>query len=184
MHGEMLDVAVVGATGIVGQQFVAALHEHPWFRISCLAASEKSAGKTYRDALRDPNTNALRWFCSEDAPDSVLSMTMRDASTLDLSEVDIVFAALESDQAKEFEPAYARIRPVISTTSAFRYESDVPILLPGVNLEHARLLNSQRKNRRWKGFIAPIPNCTTTGLVVSLKPIQDDFGIALSLIHI
>ena len=177
VQGEMLDVAVVGATGIVGQQFIAALHEHPWFRISCLAASEKSAGKTYQDALRDPNTNALRWFCSEEAPDSVLSMTMRDASTLDLSEVDIVFAALESDKAKKLEPAYARIRPVISTASAFRYESDVPILVPGVNLEHARLVDTQRKNRRWKGFIAPIPNCTTTGLVVSLKPIQDDFGI-------
>lgn len=166
MQGEMLDVAVVGATGIVGQQFIAALHGHPWFRISCLAASEKSAGKTYQDALRDPNTNALRWFCREEAPDSVLGMTMRDASTLDLSDVDIVFAALESDQAKKLEPAYASIRPVISTASAFRYESDVPIIVPGVNLGHARLVEAQRKNRHWKAFIAPIPNCTTTGLVV------------------
>ncbi len=173
----ILDVAIVGATGIVGQQFVVALQEHPWFRISSLAASEKSAGKTYEAALKDPNTNALRWFCSEDAKGSVLGMTVHEASTLDLSEVDIVFTALDSDHAKTVEPAYARTRPVVSTASAFRYEDDVPVLVPGVNFEHARLVHTQRKNRGWNGFITPIPNCTTTGLVVSLKPIHEDFGI-------
>lgn len=177
MRDAILDVAIVGATGIVGQQFILALQEHPWFRISSLAASEKSAGKTYEAALKDPNTNALRWFCSEDAKDSVLGMTVHEASTLDLSEVDIVFTALDSDHAKILEPAYARTRPVVSTASAFRYEDDVPVLVPGVNLEHARLVPTQKKNRGWSGFITPIPNCTTTGLVISLKPIQDNFGI-------
>lgn len=173
----MLEVAVVGATGIVGQQFILALDQHPWFRISCLAASEKSAGKTYEEALRDLTTGSLRWFCHESAPDSVLRMTMQDASALELSELDIVFTALESDHAKKLEPVYARTKPVISTASAFRYETDVPILVPGVNLDQVELINVQRKNRHWNGFITPIPNCTTTGLVVSLKPIQDDFGI-------
>ncbi len=173
----MLDVAVVGATGVVGQQFIVALQQHPWFRISSLAASEKSAGKTYEDALKDPDTKALRWFCCESIPDSVLGMTMQDVSTLDLSGVDIVFTALDSDHAKRLEPTYARIRPVVSAASAFRYESDVPILVPGVNLDHARLIQTQRKNRQWNGFITPIPNCTTTGLVISLKPILEDFGI-------
>lgn len=173
----MYDAAIVGATGIVGQQFVAALDRHPWFRISCLAASEKSAGKTYEEALREPSTNALRWFCSEDAPDSVLDMTVGDASELDPSELDIVFTALESDHAKRLEPSYAKTKPVISTASAFRYENDIPILVPGVNLEHAKLIHSQRKSRKWNGFIIPIPNCTTMGLVVTLKPIRDDFGI-------
>jgi len=177
MKGAKLDVAVVGSTGIVGQQFLVALDEHPWFRITSLAASEKSAGKTYEEALRDPNTNALRWFCSEDAPDSVLSMTVGDASALDLSEIDIVFTALESEHARKLEPLYARTTPVISTASAFRYEDDVPILVPGVNFDHARLIESQRRKRQWNGFITPIPNCTATGLVVSLKPIHDDFGI-------
>jgi len=172
-----LDAAVVGATGIVGQQFIVALRNHPWFRITCLAASEKSAGKTYEDALRDPSTKALRWFCSEVPPDSVLDMTVQDASTLDVSEVDIVFTALESDHAKKLEPAYAKLKPVISTASAFRYESDVPILVPGVNFDHAKLIHTQRKNRQWNGFVTPIPNCTTTGLVVSLRPILNDFGI-------
>jgi len=172
-----LQVAIVGATGIVGQQFVVALQNHPWFRIASLAASEKSAGKTYEYALRDTGTKALRWFCAEIPPDYALDMTVQDASTLDVSEVDIVFTALESDQAKKLEPAYARLKPVISTASAFRYESDVPILVPGVNFDHAEVIHAQRKNREWNGFVAPIPNCTTTGLVVSLKPILDDFGI-------
>jgi len=177
MKGSMLNVAIVGATGIVGQQFVAALEQHPWFRISCLAASEKSAGKTYEQALRDPDTGALRWYCSEEISDSVLPMTMQDASALDLREVDLVFTALDSGIARRLEPRYARTKPVISTASAFRYDSDVPILVPGVNFEHAQLIHRQRKKRRWNGFITPIPNCTTTGLVVSLKPIHSDFGI-------
>ena len=177
MNKPMLDVAIVGATGIVGQQFVAALDKHPWFRISCLAASERSAGKTYEEALRDPGTGALRWYCSEESPDSILRMPMQDASTLDLSDVDVVFTALDSDIARTLEPRYAKTKPVVSTASAFRYEDDVPILVPGINLEHAQLIHTQRKKRQWNGFIAPIPNCTTMGLVVSLKPIDSDFGI-------
>ena len=177
MRGPMLNAAIVGATGIVGQQFVVALDKHPWFRISCLAASEKSAGKTYEDALKDPDTGALRWYCNEASPDPVLHMTMQDSSALDLSEVDLVFTALDSSIARRLEPDFARTTPVISTASAFRYDPDVPILVPGVNLEHAQLIQTQRKRRQWKGFVTPIPNCTTTGLVVSLKPIQSDFGI-------
>lgn len=177
MKNPTLNVAIVGATGIVGQQFVAALDRHPWFRISSLAASEKSAGKTYEQALRDPDTKALRWYCSENCPDSVLQMTTQNASDLDLSEVDVVFTALDSSIARTLEPAYARTKPVVSTASAFRYDDDVPILVPGVNLEHAQLIHAQMKKRQWNGFITPIPNCTTMGLVVSLKPIHSDFGI-------
>ena len=99
MNNSTLDAAMVGATGIVGQQFVAAMDQHPWFRISSLAASEKSAGKTYERARRDPDTKALRWYWSEDCPESVFHMTMQDASALDLSEVDIVFTALDSSIA-------------------------------------------------------------------------------------
>ena len=171
------DAAVVGATGIVGQQFIVALRNHPWFRITCLAASEKSAGKTYEDALRDPGSKALRWFCSEAPPEAALEMTVQDASALNVSDVDVVFTALEADHAKKLEPTYAKHKPVISTASAFRYESDVPILVPGVNFAHAKLIHTQKRRRQWNGFVTPIPNCTTTGLVVSLKPIQDDFGI-------
>jgi aspartate-semialdehyde dehydrogenase len=90
---------------------------------------------------------------------------------------DLIFTALESDDAKIIEPKFAKTTPVISTAAAFRYESDVPILIPGINDNHAELLNIQRKNRSWKGFIAPLPNCTTTGMAITLKPILDRFGI-------
>jgi aspartate-semialdehyde dehydrogenase len=126
MNGSMLDVAIVGATGIVGQQFVAALDQHPWFRISCLAASEKSAGKTYEEALRDPDTGALRWYCSENRPDSVLHMTMQDASALDLSEVDIVFTALDSGIARTLDPDMQEP----SRLSALRPRFDTMLMSP------------------------------------------------------
>jgi len=173
----MLKTLVIGATGVVGQQFMVALDRHPWFEVAALAASKRSAGKTYLEALKDEKTGALRWFCEEAPPASSLEMTVEDAAEVKFSDVDIIFSAIESEQAKELEPLMARSRPVISTASAFRYENDVPVLVPGVNLEHASIINVQRKNRGWNGFITPIPNCTTTGLVVSLKPIHDSFGL-------
>jgi aspartate-semialdehyde dehydrogenase len=91
----------------------------------------------------------------------------------------MIFTALESEDAKVIEPQLAKSVPVISTAAAFRYEEDVPILIPGINDEHAELLNIQRKNRGWKGFIAPLPNCTTTGLVITLKPIMKEYGLEM-----
>lgn len=170
-------VAVVGATGVAGQQFVAALQDHPWFRITTLAASERSANKSYGEALRAPN-GAVRWYCDEAPSPNVLSLPVVDAAALDPSSVDIVFTAIESDAAREVEPRLAQHVPVFSTASAFRYEADVPIAVPGVNLEHLDLVETQRRERGWKGFIVPLPNCTTMGMVVTLKPLLDAFGIA------
>lgn len=170
------DVAVVGATGVAGQQFVEALRGHPWFRITAVAASARSAGRSYRDALREPN-GASRWYCEGDPDESVLDLTVQDAADLDPESVDVVFTAIESDAARELEPRLALHRPVFSTASAYRYEPDVPILVPGVNLEHLEILETQRKNRGWKGFVAPLPNCTTVGLVVTLKPLAEAFGL-------
>lgn len=170
-------VAVVGATGVAGQQFVAALQDHPWFRITTLAASERSANKSYAEALRAPN-GAVRWYCDEAPSPNVLSLPVVDAAALDPSSVDIVFTAIESDAAREVEPRLAQHVPVFSTASAFRYEADVPIAVPGVNLEHLDLVETQRRERGWKGFIVPLPNCTTMGMVVTLKPLLDAFGIA------
>src|SRR5260370_1296690 len=96
---------------------------------------------------------------------------------LNLAGSDIVFAAVESDAARVLEPQYARTTPVLSTASAFRYEADVPILVPGVNPAHAGLIEHQRRARGWTGFIVPLPNCTTMGLVVTLRPLLDRFGI-------
>ena len=169
-------VAIVGATGIAGQQFVAALDDHPWYEIGAVAASARSAGKRYGDALRDAS-GALRWWCAEPPPPALLDMPVQEGARLDLTDIDIVFSAIESEPAKELEPLWAAERPVISTASAFRYEDDVPLLIPGVNLPHAPLIATQRSRRGWRGFVAPIPNCTTTGLAIALKPLHDRFGI-------
>jgi len=169
-------VAVIGATGIAGQQFIAALPNHPDFELAALAASSRSAGKSYLDALREPS-GAIGWWCDEALDSEVARMPVVNADQFDASSVDIVFTALESDAAKELEPKYAVTTPVVSTASAFRYYDDVPIFIPGVNNEHVALIERQQKERGWKGFVTPIPNCTTTGLAITLKPIFDHFGI-------
>jgi aspartate-semialdehyde dehydrogenase len=173
----MIRAAVVGATGIVGQQFLVALKGHPWIEVKALAASERSAGQSYRKAITDPATGAVRWFCDEPPVEDVMDMPVVNATELSTKDIDLVFSAIESGPAKTLEPQYAAEVPVISTASAFRYEDDVPILIPGVNPSHARLLAIQRKRRGWKGFVTPNPNCTTIGLAVTLKPIYDAFGL-------
>lgn len=172
-----LRVAIVGATGIAGQQFVDALRDHPRFEIAVLAASERSAGRSYGEALRDVKTGALRWWCAGAPPAATLDLPVVAGARLDAEEVDLVFSAIESDVARELEPKWAAARPVVSTASAYRYEEDVPLLIPGVNLDHAPLLHAQRKRRGWRGFVVPIPNCTTTGLAIALKPLHVRVGV-------
>jgi len=169
-------VAVIGATGIAGQQFLAALPNHPDFEVVALAASSRSAGKSYLDALREPS-GAIGWWCDEPLHDEYAKMPVVNAEEFDAKSVDIVFTAVESDAAKVLEPKYAVTTPVISTASAFRYYDDVPIFIPGVNNAHSALIKKQQRERGWKGFVTPIPNCTTTGLAVTLKPIFDAFGV-------
>jgi len=168
--------AVVGATGVAGQQFLACLAGHPQFEVVRLAASERSAGKKYIDAITDPS-GSVKWFCNEPFPEEFGSMVVEDAGRMDVGGLDVVFTAVESDAAKTLEPQYAKHVPVVSTASAFRYEKDVPIFIPAVNMEHAKLIDVQKRNRGWKGFITPVPNCTTTGLAMSLAPIHRKFGV-------
>lgn len=170
-------VAVVGATGIAGQQCLVALDRHPWFEVVTLAASERSAGKPYASAIRDPKTGARRWWCNEEPPAAMLQLPVQAADQLNLAGIDVVFSAVESDAARVLEPLYAKTTAVLSTASAFRYEDDVPILVPGVNFAHAAQIDLQRRRRGWRGFIAPLPNCTTMGLVITLKPLLDRFGL-------
>ena len=169
-------VAVVGATGIAGQQFLAALPDHPSFEVVALAASPRTAGKSYLDAIRN-ESGMIGWWCDEPLSPAYAAMRVQNAAEFDASQVDIVFTATESDAAKELEPLYAKTTPVISTASAFRAFEDTPLIIPGVNSDHAKLLRRQQKERNWKGFVAPIPNCTVTGLAVTLRPILDNFGI-------
>jgi aspartate-semialdehyde dehydrogenase len=175
----MIKAAVVGATGIVGQQFIVALHKHPWIKVVALAASERSAGKIYKESISDPKTGAFRWYCDELCDPEILKLPVQNAQEMDISNIDLIFSAIESDQALILEPKFAAHKPVISTASAFRYEKDVPIIIPGVNNQQIALLRQQQKARGWKGFITPNPNCTTTGMVITLKPIFDTFGIKM-----
>ena len=123
-------VAVVGATGIAGQQFLVALDRHPWFEVAIVAASERSAGKPYGAAIRDAKSGARRWWCLEEPPASVLDLPVENGDGLNLAGIDIVFSAVESDAARVLEPQYAKTTAVLSTASAFRYEDDVPIMVP------------------------------------------------------
>ncbi|MGA9152933.1 MAG: aspartate-semialdehyde dehydrogenase [Candidatus Nitrosopolaris sp.] len=175
----MLKAALIGATGVVGQQFVLALNKHPWFELTEIVSSERSAGKKYVDALREPNSGILRWQNRETIPEYIRDVIVSRVEDIRPEKFDMIFTALESEDAKAIEPQFAKSVPVISTAAAFRYEEDVPILIPGINDEHAELLNIQRKNRGWKGFIAPLPNCTTTGLVITLKPIMEKYGLEM-----
>jgi len=168
-------VAIIGVTGSVGQEFVQSLNNHPWFQVTQIAASSRSAGKKYLDAIRDPS-GIIAWDVEGEIPEYIKEMTVKTIDELDVSQLDLAFSAVESEAARDIETKIAADIPVISTSSAHRYEDDVPILIPGINDEQAELLEIQKKNRNWKGWIAPLPNCTTTGLAITLKPLLEKYG--------
>ena len=174
-------VAVIGATGVAGQQFLVSLEGHPWFELVALAASSRSAGRPYLDAITS-ETGQQRWACEEALPAAFAGMPIQAADDFDPASVDLVFTAVESGAARVLEERYAPHVPVVSTSSAFRYEDDVPIIVPGVNHEHAALVKRQQRERGWKGFVVPIPNCTTTGLVVALAPIARRYGLEAAIV--
>jgi aspartate-semialdehyde dehydrogenase len=174
--GSRIRVAVLGATGVAGQQFLASLPGHPLFEVVRLGASERSAGKKYGDAIRDAS-GKVSWFARDPLDDAYARLPVEDAAHMTPDGVDLVFTAVESDAAKQLEPRFAEKVPVVSTASAFRYEPDVPVFLPAVNLDHVKLIDAQRRRRGWKGFITPGPNCTTTGMAITLKPLDDAFGV-------
>jgi len=169
-------VAIIGVTGSVGQEFVQSLENHPWFEVTQIAASERSAGKDYLDAIKDAS-GIVAWDVGGEIPEYIKSMTVKKVDDLDVSQLDLVFSAVESVAARDIETKMAADLPVISTSSAYRYEEDVPILIPGINDDQAELLETQKKNRNWKGWVAPLPNCTTTGLAITLKPLLDKYGV-------
>ncbi|MBI5835093.1 MAG: aspartate-semialdehyde dehydrogenase [Armatimonadetes bacterium] len=171
-----LKAAVVGATGLAGQQFLTALADHPLFDVTVLAASARTAGKKYKDAIKAAS-GAVQWFCTEPLAEQFAEMTVQLADDVPPTSVDVVFTALESDAAAVIEPRFAEYVPVLSTASAFRYEDDVPVLIPGVNAHQLPLLRAQQARRGWKGFVAPNPNCTTVGLAMTLAPLHERFGV-------
>ncbi len=178
-----IKAAVVGATGIAGQKVLAALDNHPNFEIAALAASERSAGKRYGEAITDPSSGIRRWYVpGYEPPAEALALTVQDAKSLDLNGIGLVFAAVESEAARELEPIYAAKVPTVSTARSHRTEPDVPLVIPGVNMDHLAIVHEQRRRRGWKGYIATTPNCTAIGLAVTLKALDAAFGVEAALV--
>jgi aspartate-semialdehyde dehydrogenase len=171
-----LRVVVVGATGLAGQQFVQALKDHPSLEITGLAASPRNAGKSYAEALAGPS-GMTGWLIPEPLPTDIAKMKVASGAEVNPQQFDLAFSAVEADVARELEPRLAKEIPVFSTASAFRYEEDVPLLIPPVNSAHGPLVKEQQRRRGLKGYIAPIPNCTTTGLAITLAPLDVAFGV-------
>jgi aspartate-semialdehyde dehydrogenase len=163
-------VAVLGATGIMGQTFVRLLANHPWFQVETVAASDRSVGMPYAEAISSTTAN-------------VVDSRVRDLPVVEprpkfIDGSDIVFSALPADVAGPVEEEFARAGiPVFSNASSHRMDPKVPLLNPEVNSDHISMINEQKRQKKRDGFIVANPNCTTVILTLSLKPIQDNFGL-------
>jgi aspartate-semialdehyde dehydrogenase len=161
-------IGILGATGVIGQRFIQLLENHPWFEIAWLAASDKSSGKTYGEAAR--------WKLETPLPTRIAEMIVSPASPEGAPAV--IFAALDTDIARELEPKFAAAGcAVISNSSAFRMQSDVPLVIPEVNPDHLQLLETQTWRKQSGGYIVTNPNCSAIGLVLALKPLAERFGL-------
>ena len=171
-------VGIIGATGMVGQRFVTLLADHPWYDIEVLAASPRSAGKTYEEALGG------RWVMKAELPENLKSKVILDA-TSDIEKiagfVDFVFCAVDmkKDEIKALEEAYAKAEcPVVSNNSAHRFTDDVPMIIPEINNNHLEIIESQKKRLgTTRGFIAVKSNCSLQSYVPALYPLDEKFGV-------
>ena len=172
-------VGIVGGTGMVGQRYVCLIAAHPWFELTAIAASPRSAGKPYEQAV------AGRWAMNEPIPECAKNMPVLDASA-DIekitSMVDFIFSAVDmkKDEIIALEEAYAKHEcPVVSNNSANRWTPDVPMVIPEINADHIRVIDSQRKRLGTKhGFIAAKSNCSIQSYVPALHPLREEFGIS------
>lgn len=167
MQSKRIDVGILGATGMVGQQFITQLTGHPWFRAVWLGASERSEGKRY--------AQAATWRLSSQMPEDLRDMRVR-ACTPDGGPL-LMFSALDANAAKDIEPAFAKAgHIVISNARSYRMDPLVPLLIPEVNADHLALLPAQRRERGWRGAIVTNPNCSTVVLTMALAPLRQ-FGL-------
>jgi aspartate-semialdehyde dehydrogenase len=163
-----ISVGVLGATGTVGQRFIQLVADHPWFEVTAVAASDRSAGQRYAEACH--------WLLPTPIPEAVRDLVVRPVEP----ELDcqLVFSALPSKVAKTAEERFAQAGYVVcSNASSHRLDADVPLLIPEVNPDHTALIDAQRHRRGWKGFIVTSPNCSALPLALALKPLQDAFGL-------
>ncbi len=170
-------IGILGATGMVGQRFIQLLENHPWFQVTWLAASDRSSGKRYDEAVR--------WKLDTPIPASVAKLPVSPATPEQNPDgvPEIIFAALDTDIARELEPKFAAAGcAVISNSSAFRMQADVPLVIPEVNADHLALIpqqnwNGASKSGQKRGYIVTNPNCSAIGLVLALKPLAERFGL-------
>ena len=169
-------VGIIGATGMVGQRFTLLLENHPWFEVTVLAASKRSAGKTYGETVEG------RWHMTAPLPEKYKDMVIVDAENVEevASQVDFCFCAvnMKKDEIRDLEDRYAKAEcPIVSNNSAHRFTDDVPMVIPEINADHIKIIDAQRKRLGTKrGFIAVKPNCSLQGYVPALFPLSK-FGV-------
>ncbi|MBT3338434.1 MAG: aspartate-semialdehyde dehydrogenase [Anaerolineae bacterium] len=169
MSNKKIPVAVLAATGAVGQRFIQLLEGHPWFDVIALTGSPRTIGKKYGEANS--------WILPTDIPESMRDLEVLP-STPEAAQTPLVFSALPSDEAKIIEPLFAKAGVAVCTNAgAFRQDPHTPILLPEVNPGHTALIHAQREKQGWEGFIVTNPNCTSTGMTIALKALQNAFGV-------
>ena len=163
-----IPVGILGATGMVGQRFVQMLEHHPWFEVAWLAASDRSEGRFYGEAAR--------WRMKTPMPSDVAKMKISPATPEGATK--IIFAALDASIAAEMEPRFADAGCIVVTnSSALRMQSDVPLVIPEVNPDHIKMIECQSWRKKSGGFVVTNPNCSAIGLVMALKPLQNEFGL-------
>jgi aspartate-semialdehyde dehydrogenase len=161
-------IGILGATGMVGQRFIQLLENHPWFQVAWLAASDRSSGKPYGEAAK--------WRLDSPLPERIANMIVAPADPDGAPR--IVFAALDAAIAREMEPRFANAGcAVVSNSSAYRMAPNVPLVIPEINAEHLHLIEEQPSRSESGGYMVTNPNCSTIGLVMALKPLEQRFGI-------
>ena len=167
MPDRKIPIAILGATGAVGQRMIQLLAGHPWFEIAALTGSDRTVGRPYGELVR--------WVLDDAPPPEIARMVVQPSDTV--ADVALALSALPTDVAAEVEPLWAARTAVCSNASTYRAAPDVPLLIPEVNPDHLSMLERQRAERGWKGCLVTNPNCAAIGIVMALKPLHDAFGV-------
>jgi aspartate-semialdehyde dehydrogenase len=167
MPNRKIPIAILGATGAVGQRMIQLLAGHPWFEIAALTGSDRTIGRPYGELVR--------WVLDDAPPADIARMIVQPSDTV--QDVAIALSALPTDIAQAIEPLWAARVAVCSNASTYRMAADVPLIIPEVNADHLAMIERQRAERGWKGCLITNPNCAAIGIVMALKPLHDAFGV-------
>jgi aspartate-semialdehyde dehydrogenase len=167
MPNRKIPIAILGATGAVGQRMIQLLAGHPWFEIAALTGSDRTVGRPYGELVR--------WVLDDAPPADIARMIVQPSDIV--QDVGLALSALPTEIAKEIEPLWAARVAVCSNASTYRMTADVPLIIPEVNADHLAMIERQRAERGWKGCLITNPNCAAIGIVMALKPLHDAFGV-------